>query len=58
MHAKSEERVPLMSAISIWKQSAQICFIVSEIHEVAYDMVSFGAEFQSDSANDGRVSEG
>ena len=45
-----------MSAISNWERSPQICFIVSVI--VACDMVSFGAEFQSDSVNDGRVSEG
>ena len=33
-----------------------ISFIVLVI--VAYNMVSFGVAFQSDSANDGRVSEG
>ena len=47
---------PLMSAISIWERSAQICFIV--IMVVACDMVSFGVEFQSNSVNDGSVSEG
>ena len=45
-----------MLAKSIWERSAQCCFIVSVI--VACDMVSFGVEFQSDSVNDGRVSEG
>ena len=45
-----------MLAISIWEQLAQICFIVLLI--VAFDMVSFGVEFQSDTVNDGRVSEG
>ena len=45
-----------MLAISILEQSAQICFIFSVI--VACDMVNFGIAFQSDSANDGRVSEG
>jgi len=42
-----------MLAILIWKE---IFFIVSVI--VACDMVSFGVEFQSNSVNDGRVSEG
>ena len=45
-----------MLAISNWKQSARIYFIVSVI--VACDMVRFGVEFQNDSINDGRVSEG
>ena len=45
-----------MSAISNWEKSAQFCFIVSMI--VTCDMVSFGVEFQSDTVNDGRVSEG
>jgi len=53
---KTNETVPLMSAISNWERSAQICFIVSVI--VACDMVSFGGDFQSNSVNDGRVSEG
>ena len=44
-----------MSAILNWERSAQICFIVSVI--VACDMVSFGVEFQSDTINNGRVSE-
>ena len=45
-----------MLAILIWERSAQICFIVLLI--VTFDMVSFGVEFQSDTVNDGRVSEG
>jgi len=43
------ETLPLISAISIWERSAQICFIV--IMVVTCDMVSFGVEFYSDSVN-------
>ena len=51
---EKNETLSLMSAISIWERSEQICFIV--IMVVACDMVSFGVEFQSDSVNDWKVS--
>ena len=56
INKKKNKRVPLMLAISILERSAQICFFVSVT--VTCDMVSFGVTFQSESVNDGRVSEG
>ena len=53
---KKNKKVLLMSAISIWERLTHICFIVSVI--VACYVVRFSVEFQSNSVNNGRVSEG
>ena len=48
---QQQETSPLMSAISISKQSTWICFTACVV--VTSDMMSLTLEFQRDSVNDG-----